>query len=141
MDFSEKYRFEERRSESSRILSKYPDRVPVICQRSRDASKICPIIDKQKYLIPTDLTLGQFIWVIRKRLSIPHETALFMFTNGIILPVSKLIKKVYDEYKNVDGFLYMYYNLENTFGNGCELTEVPSDTGIIQYRYNIICLI
>jgi GABA(A) receptor-associated protein len=117
MDFIEKYRFEERRSESSRILLKYPDRVPVICQRARGASRICPIIDKQKYLIPTDLTLGQFIWVIRKRLSIPPETALFMFTNGTILPVSKIIKSVYDEYKNVDGFLYMYYNLENTFGN------------------------
>ena len=49
-DFKNKYDFNQRKSESTRILAKYPDRIPIICQKNRIASRDCPNIDKQKYL-------------------------------------------------------------------------------------------
>lgn len=52
---------EKRKSEAERIRAKYPDRVPVICEKA-DRSDI-PDIDKKKYLVPADLTVGQYHYV------------------------------------------------------------------------------
>ena len=79
---------ERRRAESQRIRSKYPDRIPVICEKS-DRSDI-PDIDKKKYLVPADLTVGQFIYVIRKRIKLPPERAIFIFVNNVIPPTGAL---------------------------------------------------
>lgn len=49
---------EKRKLEAERIRSKYPERVPVICER--DARSDIPDIDKKKYLVPADLTVSQF---------------------------------------------------------------------------------
>ena len=69
--------FSKRKSESTRILNKYPDRIPIICEKDRNNS--VQDIDKKKYLVPMDLTLGQFIYIIRKRIKINPEKALFLF--------------------------------------------------------------
>lgn len=116
-DFTSTYSFEHRLSESNRIREKYNNRIPVICQRSIHAARNCPLIDKKKYLIPHDLSVGQFIYVIRSRLKLAQNTALFIFINGVMPPISGLMSKLDSDYKNRDGFLYVYYNLENTFGN------------------------
>ena len=116
MDFKEKYHFQHRVAESNRIIQKYPERIPVICQRGKYAGKLCPNLDKTKYLIPTDLTMGQFIWVIRNRLKISSNIGLYLFVNGGVQPVGYLIKNIYSQHKDEDGFLYVYYNIENTFG-------------------------
>jgi GABA(A) receptor-associated protein len=50
-----------------RVRSKYPDRIPVICEKA--AKSNVPDIDKKKYLVPSDLTVGQFVLVVRKVLS------------------------------------------------------------------------
>lgn len=116
MDFKEKYTFEQRSVESSRILEKYPTRIPVICQRNT-SDKLLPNIDKSKYLVPNDLTVGQFTYIIRKRIKIQPEKALFVFVNhNILAPVSLTMKELYMNNVNDDGFIYMYYSGENTFG-------------------------
>ena len=74
-------------------------------------------IDKKKYLVPSDLTVGQFMFVIRKRLKLPPEQAIFLFVNGTIPPTAALMNQIYDEHRDVDGFLYITYSGENTFGN------------------------
>lgn len=113
--FQDRYTFFERHQESSRILQKYPERVPVICERnSHDYS--APYIDKNKYLVPLDTTLGEFIYVIRKRLRLNSHDALFVFINGQIIANHYLISSIYNLFKNDDGFLYMNYARETTFG-------------------------
>ena len=103
-----------RRSESDRIRAKYPDRVPVICERA-DRSDV-PDIDKKKYLVPADLTVGQFIYVIRKRIKLPPEKAIFIFVDNVIPPTASLMSAGYEVQKDEDGFLYVTYSGENTFG-------------------------
>ena len=44
--------FEKRCVESRRILSKYPDRVPVIVERNLRAKNSLPEIEKKKFLVP-----------------------------------------------------------------------------------------
>lgn len=108
-------RSEKRKSEAERIRAKYPDRVPVICEKA-DRSDI-PDIDKKKYLVPADLTVGQFHYVIRKRIQLAPEKALFLFCSNTIPPNAALMSTVYEEQKDEDGFLYVQYSGESTFGN------------------------
>lgn len=113
--FKEKYTLNERSEESMKVSIKYPDRIPIICEKNAN-SRNTPDIDKIKYLVPCDLTMGQFIYVIRKRLAISSNYALYIFVNGYIPPSSALLNVLYENEKDEDGFLYMTYSFENTFG-------------------------
>lgn len=67
-------------------------------------------------MVPVDLSVGQFVYVIRKRIKLPSEKAIFIFVNDILPPTAALISTVYEEHKDDDGFLYVLYSGENTFG-------------------------
>ena len=113
--FKKEHNLEKRKQESSRIRAKYPDRIPVIVERSYKSTDI-PSIDKKKYLVPADLTVGQFVYVIRKRVKLSPEKAIFIFVNNILPPTAALMSAIYNEYKDEDGFMYLSYSGENTFG-------------------------
>lgn len=80
------YFLEKRKAEADRIRQKYPDRIPVICEKVEKSD--IPTIDKKKYLVPADLTVGQFVYVIRKRIKLSSEKAIFMFVNEILPPAA-----------------------------------------------------
>lgn len=107
--------FESRLEESRRIRDKFPGRIPVIVERSHKSISV-PIIDKQKFLVPGDLTVSQFIFVIRRRLNLPSEQALFLFIGNTLPTTGMLIRELYALYADTDGFLYATYCGENTFG-------------------------
>merc|ERR1711970_100031 len=112
--YKQDHPMDKRSAEAARIREKYPDRIPVICEKE-PRSDIAPV-DKRKYLIPIDLTVGQFVYVIRKRISIPPEKAIFIFVNNTLPPTAALMSTVYEQHKDEDGFMYMMYSGENTFG-------------------------
>ena len=113
--FKEEFPFDKRKDESTRIMQKYPDRVPIICERGGTTD--IPLIDKHKYLVPSDLLVGQFMHVIRKRLKLDSAKAIFLFINNRTLPsTSVTLGIIYEEHKDVDGFLYITYSGENAFG-------------------------
>jgi GABA(A) receptor-associated protein len=114
--FKNEFKFQDRLTESKRVLAKYPDRVPIICERSLTAAHDCPLIDKRKYLVPITYTVGEFLFIIRKRLKLTPEKAIFLFVNDKIPATCSLIGNVYHRYKDADGYLYMSYSQENTFG-------------------------
>lgn len=107
--------FDKRKAEAQRIRAKYPDRIPVISEKAEKSS--IPDIDKKKYLVPADLTMGQFVYVIRKRIKLPPEQAIFVLVNNTLPPASALMSDIYKSHKDEDGFLYVTYSGENTFGN------------------------
>jgi len=114
LEFKSIKTFEKRKNESKHIRNKYPDRIPIICERGNDQN--IQKIDKNKYLVPSDLTLGQFQYIIRKRIKLTQEKSLFVFINGKIPATSSLLSLIYNENKDEDGFLYVTYTGENTFG-------------------------
>ena len=71
---------EKRQEESSNIRQKYPDKIPIICERA--ASSKLPPNDKAKFLAPSDLTAYQFSYIIRKRIKMPESDSLYFFVNG-----------------------------------------------------------
>ncbi|KAF6145711.1 hypothetical protein GIB67_010672 [Kingdonia uniflora] len=84
-----------------------------------------PNIDKKKYLVPADLTVGQFVYVIRKRIKLSAEKAIFIFVDNVLPPTAftvglatagAIMSAIYEEKKDEDGFLYVTYSGENTFG-------------------------
>ena len=122
-----KYRrtFDERLNESTKIKYKYNDRCPVICEKSKNQTYL-PEIDKIKYLVPTNLTIGQFLFVIRKRMVLKPEEAIFVFINGKIPASGEFMGNIYARNKDADGFLYIQYAKENLFGTTFEKV-VPNE--------------
>lgn len=112
--FIKSFSFEKRYSESLRIKKKYPNRIPVIVEKQKGSDIIN--IDKKKYLVPNELTMSQFLYVIRKRIKLNDEQAIFIFIGNQIPSSQSLIKEIYKQHKNKDGFLYVEYSGENTFG-------------------------
>ncbi|KAK8547109.1 hypothetical protein V6N13_099851 [Hibiscus sabdariffa] len=112
--FKLEHPLERRQAEAARIREKYPDRIPVIVERAEKSD--VPEIDKKKYLVPADLTVGQFVYVVRKRIKLSPEKAIFIFVKNILPPTAAMLSAIYEENKDEDGFLYMTYSGENTFG-------------------------
>ena len=106
MRFKQENDLEKRNLESARILTTYPDRIPIIVEKAGGrSSKALPDIDKKKFLCPGEITIGQFQFVIRKRLKLEPEQALFLTVKDAIPPSSALLSQVYQDFKDEDGFL------------------------------------
>ena len=102
-------------------------------------------LDKKKYLVPNDLTVGQFYFLIRKRIQLRAEDAIFFFVNNQIPPTSATIGALYQviiyvhtkntkrqhiysnslflshsykqkEHVDEDKFLYIAYSDESVYG-------------------------
>ena len=105
----------ERKDAVHTIFKKYPDRIPVCVYKNK--GRDIPDIDKEKYLVPSDLSIGQFLYVIRKRIKLKPEQALYIFFNNEMVNTSMSIKEVYHLHKDKDDeMLYAMYSTENTFG-------------------------
>ena len=113
--FKAEHDLEKRRQESASVRQRYPDRVPIIVERAA-GSKVAEI-DKKKFLVPQDLTVGQFCYVVRRRIKLEPEQALYLMTESGTMPATgSLVSQLFSEHTDEDGFLYLVYAGENTFG-------------------------
>ena len=74
-----------------------------------------PLLQK-KFLVPSDITVGKFIFEIRKHMQLAPEQAIFLFVNEALPPSSALVSQIYKQHADEDGFLYCSYSGENSFG-------------------------
>lgn len=116
MSFKERNSVQKRMQESIRITTKYPDRIPVICEKSNNTRDNLPMIDKNKYLLPNDLIVSQFIQVIRNKLRVDPHVSIFLIVGDFIPTPMTTISDLYYHHRDNDGFLYVTYATENTFG-------------------------
>ncbi|PAA67664.1 hypothetical protein BOX15_Mlig012764g1 [Macrostomum lignano] len=112
--FKEDNNFDQRQKDSRKIREKYAERIPVIVERVPN-SQITDI-DKHKFLVPHDISVAQFMWIIRKRIQLQPERALFLFVGKTIPQSSATMGQIYQDHRDEDGFLYIAYSGENTFG-------------------------
>ncbi len=110
--FKSQYTLEERIKQSSNILNKYKDSVPIYI----DFTNLSKTIEKSKFVIPNGFTVGQLLTAIRMKMTLSPACALFIFINNRLVPVTSVISTVYQENKDEDGFLYVCCSEENTFG-------------------------
>ncbi|CAF1955050.1 unnamed protein product [Rotaria magnacalcarata] len=123
--------FEYRVQESEAVRRRYPERIPIVVERVLESN--IADVDKRKLLVPQDITMMQFQWILRKRLILPAEATICIFvenTNqGILNPLnyfkpswsipkmSATMGQIDAEHKDKDGFLYIAYASENVFGH------------------------
>ena len=107
---------EKRQAISQRLLSTYPDRVPILIGRAELMRT--PEVSCHKYMAPRNITFAKFLSDIRVNIpDIDSTVALFFFVGNGVLPVASLLMEtIYDKHKSSDGFLYVIYTAENTFG-------------------------
>lgn len=115
--FKEAMSFEERVTQSQYLIEKYPTKIPVILQRCNTDRRLTRI-DQNKYLIPVDTTVAGLLQILRRRLDLNHNIAVYIFCSekNILLSGSQIINDIYANYKDKDGFLYLDYCGENAFG-------------------------
>ena len=62
------------------------------------------------------LNMNQFVYIIRKRIKIDKSQSIFIMINNSLCPSNTPMGVVYETHKDKDGFLYIKYTNENTFG-------------------------
>uniref|UniRef100_G3VKF6 GABA type A receptor associated protein like 1 n=1 Tax=Sarcophilus harrisii TaxID=9305 RepID=G3VKF6_SARHA len=112
--YKEDHPFQYWKKEGEKIRKKYPDRVPVIVEKAPTAR--VPDLDKRKYLVPSDLTVGHFYFLIGKRIHLRPESALFVFVNNPIPPTSAIVDQLYEDNHEEDCFLYVAYSDDSLHG-------------------------
>ena len=113
MGFKDSHDFEDRCIESKKICMKYPERIPIIVEKGNCS---LPDIGKNKFLVSKDMITSQFIFMIRKRIKLDPSQTLFVMMNNRVASGSAPLGSLYEDYKDEDGFIYMIYTSENTFG-------------------------
>eukprot|EP01066_Platyproteum_vivax_P002495 Platyproteum_vivax@DN13047_c0_g1_i1.p1 len=119
--------FDERNAEAHRIRAKYPNRIPVICEKA--ANSDLPDIEKRKFLVPMNMVVGEFKYIIQKHIntqttSQPNtqneqqasDRTIYLFVGNTTPASSAVMQEVYQRYKDEDGFLYFTYSAEDTLG-------------------------
>ena len=146
--YKHEHSLEQRRFESERIRRRYPDRIPVIVQpflsaataaasssilssslfrsfsssisssSSSNGDLALARLENEKFLVPSELSFGQFAYNIRRRLRLRSEHALFFYIGsyGKQPVLSSTMELLYNENKDTDGFLYVCYADEKVFG-------------------------
>lgn len=110
--------FDKRKSEALKIREKYPERVPVIVEKNnKDNLKL----DKQKFLCPGNITVGHFLFTLRKHTMLEPYHALYLFVNNTLPPITMLMSQLHSEYgedcgDGMRGFVFVTLQRENTFG-------------------------
>ena len=114
--YKTEHNLEQRKEEADRILKEYNNRIPIICESAPNSR--LPNIKKVKYLVPSDMTISQFQFIIRRNLDLEEESALYLITSkNITLTGDRTVMEIYNIYKDKeDKFLYLYYASELTWG-------------------------
>lgn len=124
-EFCKEMSFESRCKETARVMKLHPHRIPTYVEFDKSAQHCIKKLVKSKYLVPSDMTLGQFNYTVRKQMECPPEVALFSFVGTFIPPTSCIMSAIYERHKTKDGFLVITCSAENTFGWGTAVPQNP----------------
>ncbi|XP_022908042.1 microtubule-associated proteins 1A/1B light chain 3C-like [Onthophagus taurus] len=105
-----------RKEEVLAIRNRFPTKIPIIVQRFAKESNL-PQLEKTKFLVPQELTMSQFLMIIKNRIKMKPTQSLYLLVNDrSLVSLSITFAEVYAEHAGPDGFLYITYASQETFG-------------------------
>lgn len=108
--------FATRKEEVANMRERFPSKIPVIVERYAKEKNL-PLLSKTKFLVPQELTMSQFVTVVRNRLQISARQSFYLLIdNRSMANLSMTISDVYAECGDEDGFLYITYASQEMFG-------------------------
>jgi len=111
--------------EARRMKARYPDRVPVLCERGAGARSDLPEIERKKFAVPDGMLFGEFKYIVHKQvtqaaghagLAVDETIYLFVGESGVQPKTSATMAELYKLHGAENGFLYIRYTAENTLG-------------------------
>jgi len=99
------------------LLNKYPDRIPIVLS-SKTYLKDNPL----KFIVPYDLTITKFMVLLRTKIELNPEEAIFLFVKDmetkqdIMIQSSATMELLYAQYKDKDLLLNIFFEKEAVFG-------------------------
>ena len=102
--------------DKNEILKKFPDKVPIILEKSPLYPNNIQIL-KNKFLLPKPLKIEKALSMLIKHYFNVNELQnkdivlyLTLTTNNIPFQNDEILEDIYNKYKSEDGFLYLYYH-------------------------------
>lgn len=97
---------------------KFPTKVAIIVERAPNSDPTLTQLANPKFLMPKAFSIGEVLSVVRSKLNLNKEKGLVLMESRgkYMLKPSHNIGDVYEQYKDEDGFLYLLYCQENTYG-------------------------
>ena len=114
-----------------RQLKLHPQHVPLVLEpdthffsrlSSKDREPAHEFLSKRRYAPPRKWTVAEFMQVIRCKICLPSQYAMFLFVSkeledNVLVCCSQTMGEVYDEHRDPStGMLWMTAVLESTFG-------------------------
>jgi GABA(A) receptor-associated protein len=102
------------RKEVEVIKEKYPHYIPIVVRPNDNKIRLI----KCKFLVGGDITIGQFLSILRKKMeTLKSSEAIYLFINNTLPPATSFLSTIYAENQDKNtGMLYITVCKENTFG-------------------------
>ena len=114
--FRERYTLEARIAERIKATARRPGYVPAVLEPGTDTA--LDRLEREKFMLPRDLTGAQLLYIMRRRLTMKSSQALFLVCRRRMVCATDRVGDLYIRYKDPeDGFLYVTFTLEHAFGS------------------------
>jgi GABA(A) receptor-associated protein len=105
---------EERQEKSKSFRERHPNHIPVLVTEHKKSEVKGPSL--LKFNVSKACKIAEVIMSIKQKTNPTSTAAIYVYVNNEVCNPSQSIVDIDSKYRNEDGYLYLVYSTENTFG-------------------------